>query len=182
MLTQCAKITGSAISDFLDFNAQEKGLPLFAAEHPHYLWYLPYTKQKVFTCDVDLEAKAFIEIASDVLKEARCTTARLEYYQILETPDEVVTEKYHLAKGDLSGNTSGVKFQGSSTEILSAFDAILVAVRDLPQALFSISCAWRDHPVAEIQIEFTQQVDASAVFRNVIKCHPGFRMLGALIP
>ena len=128
----------------------------------------------------EFSPQVFIETASDVLTATQCRTARLEYYQIFDN-DQLGTEKSHLGMADLSGNTSGVKFQGSSAEILSAYDDILSAVQDVPLVLLSVICTYQDGPVAEIQMEFTRNVDAAAVFADIIKHHPDLRMMGCWI-
>ena len=169
------------ISDYADLSKPIKGLPKLGAYNEVYSWYLPYDKQMICSCKAELCPKDFLQIASDVLAATKCRTARLEYYQIFDN-DQLGTEKSHLGMADLSGNTAGVKFQGSNAEILSAYDDILSVVQDVPLVLRSVICTYQDGPVAEIQMEFTRNVDAAAVFEDIVKQHPALRMMGCWIP
>jgi len=177
----CLDSNGTAISNYADLSRQIKGLPMIAEDNEVYSWYLPYDQQLVYPCRVTFSPGEFVETASDVLKAIKFRTARLEYYQIFEN-NQLVTEKSHLGMADLSGNTAGVKFQGSSDEILAVYDDILSAVQNVPLALLSVICTYRDGSVAEIQMEFTRNVDAAAVFEDIVKQHPALRMMGCWIP
>lgn len=159
-----------------------KGLPQIAEYNQVARWYLPYDRQTVYRCKSKFSPREFIETASAAPEETLCRTGRLEYYQIFDTAGDFVTDSSHLGMADLSGNTSGVKFQGSTQEILSAYDKILSAVQGIPLAMLSVICTYRDDPVAEIQMEFTQNADFSVVFETIIKQHPALRMMGCQIP
>ena len=176
------KRSGLAICDYADLSAPVKGLPKIAEYNQVYSWYLPYSQQTIYRCKSKFSPKEFIETASAALEETRYRTARLEYYQIFDTDGDFVTDSSHLGMADLSGNTSGVKFQGSSQEVLSVYDEILSAVQDVPLAMLSVICTYWDNPVAEIQMEFTRNVDAAAVFATIISQHPALRMMGCWIP
>lgn len=182
LLNLCNKRSGLAICDYADLSAPVKGLPKIAEYNQVYSWYLPYDQQKVYRCKFEFTAREFIETASVALEETQCRTARLEYYQIFDTAGDFVTDSSHLGMADLSGNTSGVKFQGSSQEILSAYDEILSAAQDIPLAMLSAICTYRDDTVAEIQMEFTRDVDTAVTFEPIIRQHPALRMMGCQIP
>lgn len=173
--------SGTSICDYADINTPVKGLPKMAEYHEVYSWFLLYDEQKVYSCKSEFSPQEFIETASDALAATGCRTARLEYYQIFDN-DLFVTEEGHLGNVDLTGNASGVKFMGSSKEMLSAYDDILSAVRDVPLALLSVICTYHDDPVTELQVEFTENVDAGAVFKDIIGQHPALRMMGCWIP
>ena len=181
LLSLRADSSGLAICDYADIMSTVQGLPKMAEYNEVYSWYLLYDEQKVYPCKSEFSPKEFIETVSDVLTATKCRTARLEYYQIFDN-DRSVTEKNHLGMADLSGNTSGVKFQGSSKAILAAYDEILSAVHDVPLALLSVICTYQDDPAAELQIEFVKNVDAAVVFKDIIKQHPALRMMGCWIP
>jgi hypothetical protein len=107
----------------------------------------------------------------------------LEYYQNFDNSNEAtVTEQMHLGMVDLSGNTSGVKFMGSSEEILAAYDDILSSISNIPFIMLSVICTYQDVPVTELQLEFAHNVDASVAFQEIIKQHPALRMMGCWIP
>lgn len=173
---------GVAICDYTNLNNPVKGLPRFAEYNQVYSWYSLCDQQKVYRCRSEFSTAEFIETASAALSESRCRTARLEYYQIFDDTGKLLTEADHLGMADLSGNTSRVKFQGSSEDILSAYDDILSVVQEVPLTLLSVICTYQDSPVAEIQIEFTRNVDAAAVFEKIVKQYPGLRMMGCWIP
>ena len=183
LLTLRSSHSGQAICDYADINAPLKGLPQMAEYNRNYSMFMLYDEQKVYRCKSEFSLQEFIETASDVLAKAQCRTARLEYYQIFENSNPLaVTEQGHLGNADLTGNTSGVKFQGSSKEILSAYDDILSSVSNVPLAMLSAICTYQDEAVAELQIEFAENVDAGAVFLDIIKQHSALRMMGCWIP
>lgn len=173
---------GDAICDYADLNVPIRGLPNPAEYKTVYGWYFPFCSQVVFPCKSSFSPKRFLETASDVLAHSRNETARLEYFQIWDMPEPPVTEKSHLGMADLSGNTGGVKIQGSSDVLLKVLDEILSAVQDIPLALLSVICTWQDGPVAEIQMEFLKNIDAASVFQDLIGQYPVLRLMGCRIP
>lgn len=179
MLTLRSSHSGQAICDYADINSPVNGLPQMAEYNGIYRWFLLYDEQNIYRCKSEFNPQEFIETASDVLTAAKCRTARFDYYQLFDSSNELaVTEQTHLGMADLSGNTSGVKFQGISKEILSVYDDILSAVSDVPHALFSVMCTYQDEAVTELQIEYVKNVDAGVVFKDIIKQHPALRMMG----
>lgn len=174
---------GKAICNYANLTSPLKRIPKIVEYNWDYRNFFMYDEQKVYPCKSEFTPTQFIETASDVLTTHKCRTARLEYYQIFDSSNEVaVTEQAHLGMVDLSGNTSGVKFMGSSEEILAVYDDILSSVSDIPFTMLSVICIYQDAPVTELQIEFAQNVDAGVVFQDIIKQHPALRMMGCWIP
>ena len=183
LLTFRSSHSGQGICDYADINVPVKGLPQMAEYNEVYRWYLLYDEQKVYRCKSEFSPQEFLETASDALTAHKCRTARLEYYLFFDSSNEMaVAEQVHLGMADLSGNTSGVKFQGSSKEILAAYEGLLSAASDIPFTMLSVICTDQDAPVTELQIEFAQNVDAGIVFQDIIKQHPALRMMGCWIP
>ena len=183
LLTTRADSSGTAICDYADVNTPVKGLPKIVEYNWDYKYFFLYDEQKVYPCKSEFTPKQFIETTSDILTAYQCRTARLEYYQNFDSSNEAtVTEQMHLGMVDLSGNTSGVKFMGSSEEILAAYDDILSSISNIPFAMLSVICTYQDEPVTELQLEFAHNVDASVAFQEIIKQHPALRMMGCWIP
>lgn len=159
-------------------------MPKMAEYNMNYRWFLLYDEQRIFRCRSAFSPKQFAQTASDALAANECRTARLDYYQIFDSNPNPLPyiEEQHLGTGDLSGSTSGVKFQGSREEILSAYDDILSSVCNVPLAMLSVGCTYRDEAVVELQIEFAENVDSGVAFGDIIKQHPALRMMGCWIP
>ena len=72
-------------------------------------------------------------------------------------------------------NVESLTLTGSEDEL------VVSIVSSADDALLSVICTYQDGPIAEIQMEFTRNVDAAAVFADIIKQHPDLRMMGCWI-